>query len=106
MVNCSGKGQGNEHHQVHNLFTTCVRVFSHPSRLIKKEKVMLELVLLPWTLFKYVFSLGLWFALFMTLHYQWKKRNVSALFVKMGNKIFKKNQKPVNKDLDDYYNSL
>jgi len=36
---------------------------------------MLELILLPWTLFKYIFSLGLWGALFMTLHFYWKKHD-------------------------------
>ena len=36
---------------------------------------MSELILLPWVLFKYIFSLGLWGVLFMTLHYQWKKHD-------------------------------
>jgi len=38
---------------------------------------MLEIILLPWTLFKYLFSLGLWGVLFITLHYQWKKHDCS-----------------------------
>ena len=38
---------------------------------------MLELILLPWTIFKYIFSLGLWGALIITLHYQWKKHDCS-----------------------------
>jgi len=38
---------------------------------------MLELILLPWTLFKYIFSLGLWSVFFITLHYLWKKHDCS-----------------------------
>jgi len=67
---------------------------------------MLELILLPWILFKYAFSLGLWFALFMTLHYQWKKRCLTEKITIFGDKIFRKNQKSVNDDLDDHYNNL
>jgi hypothetical protein len=36
---------------------------------------MTELILLPWTIFKYIFSLGLWGALFMTLHFYWQKHD-------------------------------
>lgn len=67
---------------------------------------MLELILLPWVLFKYLFSLGLWTALFMTLHYQWKKRCLTEKFTIFGDKFFRKNQKSVNDDLDDHYNNL
>ena len=38
---------------------------------------MLELILLPWTLFKYIFSLGLWGVFFFTLHYLWNKHDCS-----------------------------
>jgi hypothetical protein len=44
---------------------------------------MSELILLPWVLFKYIFSLGLWGVLFMTLHYQWKKHDCMILIGKM-----------------------
>jgi hypothetical protein len=70
---------------------------------------MLDLILLPWILFKYVFSLGLWFALFMTLHYQCKKHNVWTKIRKIRFRrpdFFKRNQKKYNDGQDDYYNSL
>ena len=67
---------------------------------------MLELILLPWILFKYLFSLGLWAGLFMTIHYQWKKRCLTEKIILFGDKIFKRNQKSVNADLDDHYNNL
>ena len=34
---------------------------------------MSDLILLPWVLFKYIFSLGLWGVLFISIHYQWEE---------------------------------
>lgn len=36
---------------------------------------MTELILLPWTIFKYIFSLGLWGLFFFTLHFYWQKHD-------------------------------
>ena len=38
---------------------------------------MTELILLPWTIFKYIFSLGLWGLLFFTLHFYWQKYDLT-----------------------------
>lgn len=59
---------------------------------------MSELILLPWTIFKYIFSLGLWGALFMTLHYQWKQHDCSDWTVSKIRQLRKK--KPVEDDID------
>jgi hypothetical protein len=55
---------------------------------------MLELLLLPWTIFKYLFSLGLWGIFFMTLHYQWKKHDCSEWTVGQISKRMNKKNKP------------
>ncbi len=52
---------------------------------------MSELILLPWVLFKYIFSLGMWGVLFMTLHYQWKKHDCSDWTVAKYRQLRKKN---------------
>lgn len=74
---------------------------------------MLELLLLPWTLFKYVFSLVLWVALFISIDYQCKKYDLYTKVWKFLKGIrlrrpdfFKKNQKKFSDGQDDYYNSL
>jgi len=36
---------------------------------------MNELILLPYIMFSYIFSLLMWGILFITLHYQWKKHD-------------------------------
>lgn len=59
---------------------------------------MSELILLPWVLFKYIFSLGLWGALFITLHYQWKKHDCSDWTIGKLRQMRKK--KPVEDDID------
>ena len=59
---------------------------------------MLELILLPWTLFKYIFSLGLWGVLFITLHHQWKKHNCSEWTLN----ALKSNKKKVEEKPEDY----
>ena len=59
---------------------------------------MSELILLPWVLFKYIFSLDLWGVLFMTLHYQWKKHDCTEWTVNAIRSRRKK--KPVEDDID------
>jgi hypothetical protein len=102
----SGKGQGNEHHQVHNLFHDMRESVFPPLQFNFKGKNMLELLLLPWVLFKYAISLILWVGLFMFLHYRAKKLNIPLFFAKVRKRIRNKGQKGVNDDLDDYYNNL
>jgi len=36
---------------------------------------MNELILLPWTTFKYIFSLLFWGLLFFSIHHQWVKHD-------------------------------
>lgn len=42
---------------------------------------MTELILLPWTIFKYIFSLGLWGLFFFTLHFYWQKHDLTEWVV-------------------------
>lgn len=51
-----------------------------------------EIILLPWTIFKYIFSLGLWSALFITLHYQWKKHDCSEWTMDKLTQLKRKNK--------------
>ena len=64
---------------------------------------MSELILLPWVLFKYIFSLGLWGVLFMTLHYQWKKHDCTEWTV---NAIRSRRKKKLVEDHIDWENGL
>jgi hypothetical protein len=59
---------------------------------------MLELILLPWTLFKYLFSLGLWSVFFITLHYLWKKHDCSEWTLN----ALRSNKKKVEEKPEDY----
>lgn len=71
---------------------------------------MLDLLLLPWTVFKYVFSLGLWVLFFLTLDFYCKKYDVYSkvwsFVTGISSKLFRKNQKKFSDGQDDYYNSL
>jgi len=59
---------------------------------------MSDLILLPWVLFKYIFSLGLWSVLFISIHHQWKKHDCSEWTMNAIRSRRKK--KPVEDDID------
>jgi len=59
---------------------------------------MSDLILLPWVLFKYIFSLGLWSVLFISIHHQWKKHDCSEWTMNAIRSRRKK--KPIEDDID------
>lgn len=60
---------------------------------------MTELILLPWTIFKYIFSLGLWGLLFFTLHFYWQKHDCTEWTV---DKVMKLRGKKQQEKPEDY----
>ena len=59
---------------------------------------MSDLILLPWVLFKYIFSLGLWSVLFISIHHQWKKHDCSEWT--MNAILSRRKKKPIEDDID------
>ena len=58
-------------------------VFYRQGYSIGGETIMIgDLILLPWVLFKYIFSIGLWGLFFTLCHYYWNKHECSDWTVK------------------------